>query len=123
MLGVNAPPPWPPRRLISYRPAAILDVMAQQSRYLVTYDIEDDRVRGRVASVLEGSGWRVQKSVFECLLDADGLERLSASLTRELERSPGGDVRVYRLCASCMQASFGLGDVRPGAGSEPWIVV
>jgi len=63
------------------------------SRYLVTYDIENDRVRDRVATLLEGTGWRVQKSVFECMVDADGLERLTRGLTRELERGPGGNVR------------------------------
>ena len=93
------------------------------SRYLVTYDIENDRVRGRVVTLLEGTGWRVQKSVFECMVDGDGLERLTRGLTRELERGPGGNVRVYRLCASCLEVSFGLGEVAAGSGAEPWIVV
>lgn len=93
------------------------------SRYLVTYDIENDRVRGRVAAILEGFGWRVQKSVFECVADGDALDRLTRGLTRELERGPGGNVRVYRLCVSCLEASFGLGEVVAGAGAEPWVVV
>ena len=93
------------------------------SRYVVAYDIENDRVRGRVASVLEGVGWRVQKSLFECLLDQERLERLVRDITRELERQPGGDVRIYRLCSSCMRASFGLGELEDGAATEPWIVV
>jgi CRISPR-associated protein Cas2 len=92
------------------------------SRYLVTYDIENDRVRSRVSTVLESTGWRVQKSVFECVVDADGLEMLTRRLTRELARGPGGNVRVYRLCASCLQASYGLEEVVPGAGGEPWVV-
>ena len=93
------------------------------SRYLVTYDVENDRVRDRVATLLEGTGWRVQKSVFECMVDSDGLERLTRGLTREQERGPGGDVRIYRLCVSCLEASFGLGEVAAGSGAEPWIVV
>jgi CRISPR-associated endonuclease Cas2 len=31
--------------------------------YLVAYDIEDDRIRGRVAKLLEGFGQRVQDSI------------------------------------------------------------
>lgn len=97
--------------------------MPTQSRYLITYDIENDRVRTRIADLLEGSGWRVQKSVFECLLEPEALDKLTRSLTRELESAPGGSVRVYRLCADCMTAAFGLGDVEEGAGEKPWIVV
>jgi CRISPR-associated protein Cas2 len=35
-------------------------------RYLITYDIADDRRREDVATVLSGYGPRVQLSVFEC---------------------------------------------------------
>ena len=98
--------------------------MNEPSRYVVAYDVENDRTRERVATLLEGCGFRVQLSVFECLLDGDSLERLTRALTRELERSDeGGDVRLYRLCTGCFRESFGLGEVEAGAGSEPWIVV
>jgi CRISPR-associated protein Cas2 len=93
------------------------------NRYLVTNDIGNDRVRSRVSTVLESAGWHVQKSVFECVIDGDGLEQLTRRLKRELELGPGGNVRVYRLCASCLQASYGLGRVEPGPGGEPWVVV
>lgn len=94
-----------------------------QHRYLVAYDIEDDRTRSRVADILEGLGWRVQESVFECLLDGQALDRLTLRLSRELEKHDGGNVRMYRLCSRCHEASFGLGDVTPGSGGNPWIVV
>lgn len=101
--------------------------MAQErQRWLVTYDIEDDRLRQRVASLLEGVGFRVQLSVFECVLERDGVDRLAARLSGLLERDAGetrADLRIYRLCASCFAASFGLGDVERGSGGDPWIVV
>jgi CRISPR-associated protein Cas2 len=92
-------------------------------RYVVAYDIEDDRVRLRVAKVLGRYGVRVQKSVFECALDAEGLTRLTRRLERELEASPG-NVRIYRTCADCLAASLGVGDdLAEGMAGEPWIVV
>ena len=68
---------------------------------LVAYDVATDTVAGRrrlrrVAKVCEGFGQRVQKSVFECVVSDDNLERLLARLRREVD--PGEDsLRVYRL--------------------------
>ena len=92
-------------------------------RYVIAYDIEEDRVRTRVAALLASYGSRVQKSVFECNLEADTLERLTQRLLEELAPAAGGDVRIYRLCADCYGASVGLGEVEEGAGGEPWILV
>lgn len=80
--------------------------------YVVVYDIEDDRMRGRVAKVLEGYGRRVQESVFECRTDARGLEEMTTRLADELKRPVCGQVRVYRVCDDCLQASFGLGQIK-----------
>ncbi len=92
-------------------------------RYVIAYDIEEDRVRTRVAAVLAGYGTRVQKSVFECNLETERLERLTHLLSQELAVAPGGNVRIYRLCADCYGASLGLGELEEGAGGEPWILV
>jgi CRISPR-associated protein Cas2 len=93
-------------------------------RYVVAYDVGDDRARVRIAGVLERVGLRVQKSVFECRLEAKDLERLLRRLERELTAVGGaGNVRLYRLCADCYGASQGLGEVAEGVEGEPWIVV
>ena len=92
-------------------------------RYVVAYDIEEDRVRLRISKLLERYGVRVQKSVFECELEEETLQHLKRRLQQELSRAPGGDVRVYRACAGCLEASWGLGEVEEGLGGEPWIVV
>jgi CRISPR-associated protein Cas2 len=92
-------------------------------RYVVAYDIEEDRVRTRIAALLASYGSRVQKSVFECNLEAESLEQLTQRLTEELALASGGDIRIYRLCADCYGASVGLGELEEGAGGEPWILV
>ena len=68
-------------------------------------------------------GVRVQRSVFECQLDEAFLATLQHRLQEELARSPGGDVRVYRICANCLEVSWGLGDVEEGLGGDPWVIV
>ena len=91
-------------------------------KYVVAYDIGADAVRTRLARLLEGFGVRVQESVFECRLDENELERLTAAVTRELEACEDGEVRVYRVCADCLAASFGIGRSVRRAGPGPLVV-
>ena len=80
-------------------------------KQVVVYDIEDDKVRTRVATLLEGYGRRVQKSVFECSLGERELKELVGRRQKELAGALDAQVRFYRVCGKCMEASFGLGRV------------
>jgi CRISPR-associated protein Cas2 len=68
---------------------------------LVVYDIAtetdaDQRRLRHVAKICEGYGVRVQKSVFECDLDAPTLRHLVHDLEKAMD--PGRDsVGIYRL--------------------------
>jgi CRISPR-associated protein Cas2 len=65
--------------------------------WVVSYDIVDDRRRGRVSKVLEGYGRRVQYSVFECDLDDDEKRKtLEKRLLREINDKED-DIRFYPL--------------------------
>jgi CRISPR-associated protein Cas2 len=64
---------------------------------LVCYDISSDHRRTKVAHLLDGYGFRVQKSVFECHLD----HRHEIAMRRELDEliDPIYDkLRFYCLC-------------------------
>ena len=50
--------------------------------YLICYDVVKDKRRNKVAKLLEGYGLRVQKSVFECMLN----EKQYAMITRKLNK-------------------------------------
>ena len=80
-------------------------------KQVIVYDIEDDNVRTRVATLLEGYGRRVQKSVFECSLGERELKELIGRMQKELAGSADAQVRVYRVCGKCLESSFGLGRV------------
>ncbi len=87
----------------------------------VAYDIPDDRRRARVARLLEGYLFRVQRSVFEGHLTARQMGGLQRRLERVLE--PGEDaVRIYRLCEDCRRALVVLCGAGP-APQTPAIVV
>lgn len=81
-------------------------------KYVIVYDVPEDRLRLQVAELLEGYGSRVQKSVFECDLEEGGAEELMARLERELRGTERGNVRIYRLCANCEANCLGIGAVK-----------
>jgi len=68
---------------------------------LVAYDVSTESAEGRarlrrIAQICEGSGQRVQKSVFECVLSDAQLEQLLHRLARAID--PREDsLRIYRL--------------------------
>ncbi len=68
---------------------------------LVAYDVATDDAAGRrrlrrVARTCEAYGQRVQKSVFECVLNEMDMERLVARLREEMDETEDS-VRIYRL--------------------------
>ena len=54
-------------------------------RFLVFYDVRDARRLRHVARIIEGYGYRLQYSVFECALDNMRLQQLKAALDSELK--------------------------------------
>jgi CRISPR-associated protein Cas2 len=88
---------------------------------VVSYDIPDNKRRSRVAKVLEGYGYRVQKSVFECELSPELYEKMKKRLEKRIK--PDQDsIRYYYLCQNCLGkvAFSGLGQVMR---EKPFFVV
>jgi CRISPR-associated protein Cas2 len=87
---------------------------------VVTYDVQDNNLRGRVHKLLKGYGVPVQRSVFECDLRPGQLESLLARAGRLLDGTDD-DLRVYPLCSRCWIACTHVG---PGpSGEQPQLMV
>ena len=69
---------------------------------VVVYDISNDRRRTKLHNVLLDFGTPVQYSVFECLLDEEGLARMKRAVQRVI-RPRVDRVRYYYLCQSCLK--------------------
>ena len=68
---------------------------------LITYDVSTETKAGRrrlrhVAKICEGYGQRVQKSVFECQVDAPTREELIHRLCKAINEEEDS-LRLYRL--------------------------
>jgi CRISPR-associated protein Cas2 len=90
--------------------------------YVVTcYDIPDNRRRNQIAQVLEGFGYRVQESVFECEATSEQFSKMKQRISKKAK--PDEDsIRYYILCADCVKRVelFGLGELKK---PEPFFVV
>lgn len=69
-------------------------------KYVVAFDISDDRTRYRAVKILLEYSYRVQKSVFEGFFSKESLEECLGRLEALID--PRTDsVRSYQLCAVC----------------------
>jgi len=76
-------------------------------KYVICYDIEDDKVRKKISDLLEGYGVRVNFSVFEADLNKKELELLRNQIKKFISKKDS--VRFYHLCKNCINKSFDLG--------------
>jgi CRISPR-associated protein Cas2 len=88
--------------------------------FVFAYDIADDRVRRRVAALLEKWGTRVQDSVFEVRCTRARAEALLVALDRL--RLAGDGVRMYALPEDARAASQQVGGAPIGEATEFWLL-
>jgi CRISPR-associated protein Cas2 len=91
-------------------------------RYVITYDIADDRRREDLATLLSGYGPRVQLSVFECdLATARDASRLRARI-RDMTDPAEDQVRVYPLDGNACRGTVVIGARTIEERQDFWIV-
>ncbi|HEX3555838.1 MAG TPA: CRISPR-associated endonuclease Cas2 [Thermoanaerobaculia bacterium] len=88
---------------------------------VVSYDVVDDRRRTRLAHALKDFGQRVQYSVFECLLDAEALEKLRKRVEKLIDPQEDG-VRLYRLCRECQSQLTIVGIGKPPSDPDVYVL-
>ena len=76
-------------------------------KYLITYDIENNKRREKVSDELEAYGYRVNYSVFECELNQTKFKKLKTKL-EELINKKTDSLRFYHICENCTSKSFEL---------------
>ncbi len=82
--------------------------MAKKSFIVATYDIVDDKRRTKLMKTMKNYGPRVQKSVFEFIIDAE-MFRLLKQQCREIIDMEKDSVRFYKICATCRKEIEVLG--------------
>lgn len=85
-----------------------------------SYDISRNRVRRKVAQILENRAVRVQKSVFEARLEEADAKNLFTKIKQELE--PGDSLRMYALSHSGLRRTKIAGVGILPSDKDYWLV-
>ncbi|MEO5348310.1 MAG: CRISPR-associated endonuclease Cas2 [Magnetococcus sp. YQC-3] len=91
-------------------------------RYAVCYDVLNNRRRRLLSATLDGYGSRVQKSIFEVLLDRKLFEKMVSEIYTHIS-SEQDRVLIYPLCANCAEKVHRLGCSEPATGEETLFLV
>jgi CRISPR-associated protein Cas2 len=70
-------------------------------RFVICYDIADDRRRERAATALLDFGPRIQESVFLATLDEALLERMTERLGKIVDEVED-KVHIFAMCSECV---------------------
>lgn len=89
---------------------------------VVSYDIVDDKKRGKMSNLLKDYGTRVQYSVFECDIEGKYLEQLVREALKFI--NPDEDsLKIYQLCQGCLSRIESHGRKRGVEGEERDVMV
>lgn len=77
-------------------------------KYIIAYDIQNDKKRRKVSKILEENGVRLQFSVFECKLNKKELKELKTKIDNIIN-SRSDSVLIFNLCENCANKSLTLG--------------
>ncbi len=80
-------------------------------KILLTYDITHSKSRTKIATLLEGYGYRVNFSVFELDIKKHKLDELLESIWEICDKEDS--VRVYGFSADTIEKSYDLNQKRP----------
>lgn len=70
-------------------------------RYIICYDIPDDKTRNDIVNYLERFAWRVQYSVFSCRMDSARATLVWKDLLAIASPNQGNSILMLPLCKSC----------------------
>jgi len=94
---------------------------SNDSFYLISYDISNDKRRNRVAKILVNVGTRVQYSVFEIIVNKLRLEKTLFKLKKVVNLDEDS-IRLYHFCPTCMTGIEIIGQGKVTKDEDYYIV-
>lgn len=88
--------------------------------HVFAYDIASDRLRARVAKMLEDHGIRVQDSVFEIRADRAAIRRLAEHVAASV--AAGDSVRVYLVSDDALSDCIAHGGPPIAERQDFWLL-
>ena len=90
-------------------------------KYIICYDISDDKLRRRVVKYLESMAYRLQYSVFQMECSGEKIQRVQRGLSHICQGYQDVILTIVPVCSSCQEKIWQHG--RPVEESRPYVVV
>ncbi len=81
-------------------------------RYIICYDISENRVRARLAKYLESVAWRIQYSVFTFEGSEAKMHIVRNELRAIVADAESPHLLVVPLCAACAAKTWRIGELQ-----------
>ncbi len=95
--------------------------MSEAMLVVIAYDTPDARRRQQIVRLLENVADRVQWSVFEGWLTEEQIDKVWHRLEKVVDPNED-ELRLYRVCAYCRDASRALGQATLSVIPDHWVV-
>jgi CRISPR-associated protein Cas2 len=90
-------------------------------KMVVAYDISNDNTRSRVAALISSWGDRIQKSVYQSLLESHELTELLERIDQLINHNHD-TVHVFPICSNCSNSVRFIGQAKPPSDDPYWIL-
>lgn len=70
-------------------------------KYIICYDIKEDKIRSRVVKYLEGLAFRLQYSVFSCDCSASEIKEIQQELLKLTHEAKRPLLLIVPVCRTC----------------------
>lgn len=90
-------------------------------KYLICYDIKENRIRRQIVKYLEGFAFRIQESVFSCEVSASEIHRVRQDLLALTERASQPLLLIVPICKTCERSIWMHGE--PLEKQPPYLLV
>lgn len=90
-------------------------------RYLICYDIKEDRIRSRLVKYLEGRAFRLQYSVFTCRSTPEEMQEIKREMLRLVKKARQPLLLIVPICEACAKRVWMHG--RPLEEEKPYLLV
>lgn len=87
-------------------------------KYLIAYDISDNKLRGAIVKMLEEFAYREQKSVFIADFQESEVLSIKERLKSCLRGKAGYSIMLTPICGKCIQKIWTMGNMQIGNTQE-----
>lgn len=93
-----------------------------EKKYIIIYDIANNKHINKISSILLDYGIRIQKSVFEVHVHDENFRTMKMRLHSVINPAEDG-IKIFQVCESCLGGRRAIGTAHQWKDMASWIVI